>query len=243
MTWICFRAELVHNIVQLLRSWNGLVFLSMPTISGSCSLCCSMNWIISCMVRETGRRWTSDSTLSCSTSFLAACRFDIVAMVTVVWQNDRRWKFSLWLVFYLLPCDFVLGACGIDPSLLWEDTWYQSPNHKVVTWTWNEDTQHSLLLNNIHIQNSNNGKRKRPQRCAKLSYWTVITLASLKFFCKAGKYSSGFLLLIKELFYFFVQKPIIKSLTLSNRVINVHWTCLAKQFRIRGRIEKIKYEL
>ena len=139
-------------IVQLLRSWNGLVFLSMPTISGSCSLCCSMNWIISCMVRETGRRWTSDSTLSCSTSFLAACRFDIVAMVTVVWQNDRRWKFSLWLVFYLLPCHFVLGACGIDPSLLWEDTWYQSPNHKVGTWTWNEDTQHSLLLNNIHIQ-------------------------------------------------------------------------------------------
>ena len=89
------------------------------------------------------------------------------------------------LVFYLLSCDFVLGACGIDPSLLWEDTWYQSPNHKVVTWTWNEDTQHSLLLNNIHIQtqtteteNVHNGVRNYPIE--------PITLASLKFFCKAG---------------------------------------------------------
>ena len=178
--------ELVHNIVQLLRSWNGLVFLSMPTISGSCSLCCSMNWIISCMVRETGRRWTSDSTLSCSTSFLAACRFDIVAMVTVVWQNDRRWKFSLWLVFLSLT----VRLCS---RCLWNRPFTTVRGHVIpitqsqgchLDMKWRHTT---LTTTQQHsYSNSNNGKRKRPQRCAKLSYWTVITLASLKFFCKAG---------------------------------------------------------
>ena len=206
MTWICLRAEHVHNIVQLLRSWNGLVFLSMPTISGSCSLCCSMNWIISCMVRETGRRWTSDSTLSCSTSFLAACRFDIVAMVTVVWQNDRRWKFSLWASVLSL-------AVRLCSRCLWNRPFTTVRGHVIpitqsqgchLDMKWRHTT---LTTTQQHsYSNSNNGKRKRPQRCAKLSYWTVIILASLKFFCKAGKYSSVFLLLIKELFYFFVKK-------------------------------------